>query len=551
MSKKEMYVYANPDDPMYVDVISRMYPLVDELVAMTKNPIMNRPIIMCEYAHSMGNSTSGLKEYWDAIRSHDALAGGYIWDWIDQGLLDKERKYNKKSWNYGGDFEKDEHNDQNFCINGLLNADRSIKPATEECKYVFAPVSFTSENVYSNKIIINNRNFFATTDEYSYFWQLRDEDSILQEGEIIVPTTLAGESYIATLPIKKIIPQDGAEYWLRLSARLKNDKLYANAGYEVAWEQIKYLSMPKSSVRLSATDDLKVNSSDKKNVCVEGKNFFLKITDGYINCYKVYGFDIITSALKPNFWRASTDNDWRGWKTDKQFAFWIDAPQKFKTASIDVQKNDNVLNIKVVKIIDDKVRLTLNYDIDGNGTVGVAYSIVKSPEIPEMLRIGLQCEGSNSLSNVTYYGRGPWENYSDRLASAMVSVYKSKVSAMGFDYVVPQENGNRCDVRWFALQSAKAGVMVIGDEPLSVSVWEMSQDVIEKAKHINELEKSSNAITLNIDLVQAGVGGTDSWSLKARPSIEKRLLNGSYSYRFTLVPVDKKSDLKEMGRKKY
>ena len=103
-AKKELCVYANPDDPLYVDVTSRMYPMVDELIAMTKNPVMNRPIIMCEYAHSMGNSTGGLKEYWDAIRSHDALAGGYIWDWIDQGLLDNERKYNKKSWNYGGDY---------------------------------------------------------------------------------------------------------------------------------------------------------------------------------------------------------------------------------------------------------------------------------------------------------------------------------------------------------------------------------------------------------------------------------------------------------------
>ena len=550
-AKKELCVYANPDDPLYVDVISRMYPMVDELIAMTKNPVMNRPIIMCEYAHSMGNSTGGLKEYWDAIRSHDALAGGYIWDWIDQGLLDNERKYNKKSWNYGGDYEKGEHNDQNFCINGVISADRSIKPATEECKYVFAPVSFTTDNVYSGEITVKNRNFFLSTDEYRYFWQLKDEDSVLQEGEIIVPTTPAGESCKLKLPIQNFKADDGAEYWLCLSARLKNDNLYAKAGYEVAWEQFKYLSLPKIVECVDTTLDMEIDSDNKKDISVKGKNFYLNISDGYISQYKIDNESIITSALKPNFWRASTDNDWRGWKVDRLFAFWKDAPLKLKTVSIDVRKSEGNLEVKVLKAIDERLRLTLNYKVKADGTIGVHYSMMKSPEISEMLRVGLQCECTNRLSDVTYYGRGPWENYSDRKASAMVSIYNCKVSALGFDYVVPQENGNRCDVRWFALQSDKAGVMIVGDEPLSVSVWEMSQNAIDKAKHINELEKDLYSNTLNIDLVQAGVGGTDSWSLKARPSIDKRLLKGSYSYGFTFVPLGRDANLKEMGRKIY
>lgn len=551
-AKKELYVYANPDDPMYVDVISRMYPLVDELVAMTKNPVMHRPIIMCEYAHSMGNSTGGLKEYWDAIRSHDALAGGYIWDWIDQGLLDKERKYNKKSWNYGGDFEHGEHTDQNFCINGIISADRSIKPATEECKYVFAPVAFTTDNVYGGEITIHNRNFFLSTDVYRYYWQLKDEDSVLQEGEIAVPSTAAGNSYTTRLPVANFKVQDGAEYWLCLSARLKNDQPYAKAGYEVAWEQFRYLSLPKVSASHASSAHMDIHADNKNDIKITGQNFYLNIKDGYISQYNIGKEKIITSALHPNFWRASTDNDWRGWKADKLFAFWKDAPAKLKTVSTEVLNTENTLNIKVVKAIEDKVLLTLNYKVCPDGTVGVAYSMVKSPVLPEMLRIGMQCEGSKSLTQATYYGRGPWENYSDRAASAMVSIYNSKVSDMGFDYVVPQENGNRCDVRWLALQSDnKAGVMIVGDKPLSVSVWEMSQEAIEKAKHIKELEKNPAAITVNIDYIQAGVGGTDSWSLKARPSIDKRLLQGNYSYRFTLVPVDKDSNLKEMGRKDY
>ena len=135
------------------------------------------------------------------------------------------------------------------------------------------------------------------------------------------------------------------------------------------------------------------------------------------------------------------------------------------------RKSEGNLEVKVLKAIDERLRLTLNYKVKADGTIGVHYSMMKSPEISEMLRVGLQCECTNRLSDVTYYGRGPWENYSDRKASAMVSIYNCKVSALGFDYVMPQENGNRCDVRWFALQSDKAGVMIVGDEPLSVSVW--------------------------------------------------------------------------------
>ena len=550
-AKKELFVYANPDDPAYVDVVSRMYPLVEELIAMTKNPIMKRPIIMCEYAHSMGNSTGGLKEYWDAIWQHDALAGGYIWDWIDQGALDEERKYEKKSWNYGGDYEKGEHNDQNFCTNGVISADRTTKPATEECKYVFAPIAFSTLSAHTGKIIITNRNFFTNTDNYRFFWQLRDEDSVLQEGEISVPSTPAGESFEANIPVKDFKAEEGAEYWLRLRAELRTDNLYAKAGFEVAWEQFEYLSLPKAETVKTNEAGLNVDDSNKNSIKISGKGFNMEINDGYISGYSLGNSEIIKSTLKPNFWRASTDNDWRGWKADRIMKFWITAAEKLKTASIDVRKTDSGCNIKVLKTIDNLVSVSLTYNVSSDGIIGVDYSFVKSPSLPELIRIGMQGEFSNKLNNITYYGRGPWENYSDRLASAMVGVYKTTPSEMGFDYVVPQENANRCDVRWMSLQTkSKGGIMIVGNEPLSVSVWEFTQKALEDAKHINEKVKNGN-LTVNIDHAQAGVGGTDSWSLKARPAVDKRLLDGSYSYGFTIVPVSANINLKQAGRLKY
>ncbi len=550
--KKEINDYSNPDDPAYVDVISRMYPMVEELVQMTKNPVMNRPIVMCEYAHSMGNSTGRMKEYWQAIRSHKALLGGYIWDWIDQGLRAKDPKTGKVYWTYGGDHEKGEHHDSNFCINGVIGSDRSVKPAMWECKYACQPIEFTAVDIASGKIKLQNHNFFSSTDEYRYYWELRDESKVLQSGEFTVPSTAAGKSVEVVLPIKKIKAAAGAEYWVRLSAKERNDRNYAKAGFEVAWEQLPYLKGESKAASSKISGSIGVDKSDKANITVKGVTFSLSIKDGYIANYTLNGLEVISSPLRPNFWRASTDNDWRGWKTERVMGFWKTAADKLETKSIEVSESGNKsVKVDVVKAVGKDVTLKLSYTIKANGVVEVSYDVKKGAEVAEMLRVGLQCESSNKLSRVTYYGRGPWENYIDRLDSAMTAIYEATPESLGYEYVRPQENGNRCDVRWFAMQTAKGnGVQIVGAEPLSMSLWETSQAALEKATHLNEVEKTPGRLTLNVDLIQAGLGGTDSWSMKARPALEDRLLESGYSYSFKIVPVTQKSDLKQMGRER-
>ncbi len=543
--------YANPDDPAYVDVISRMYPLVPDLIAMAEDPILNRPILMCEYAHSMGNSTGGFKDYWDAIRAHKALLGGHIWDWIDQGLRAVDEETGKVYWTYGGDHEQGEHHDQNFCINGVINSDRSMKPAMMECKYVCQPIEFGVVDIAKGEISVLNRNFFMDSDEYNYYWELRDESKVLQSGEFSVPTIAAGESCTVTLPIGKIKEEAGADYWLRLRACEKADRLYAKAGFETSWDQFLYKSVEKKeqSTKLKAT--LSVDDSNKDNITVKGSNFAVTVADGYIANYTNNGVELISSPLRPNFWRATTDNDWRGWKVDNILKFWRDADQKLTTKSISVNNADNTsATINVTKIIGDEVELNLTYTIQSNGVIEVAYDLTKDSELSEMLRIGLQCESSNTLSKIKYYGRGPWENYSDRIASAMVSVYDMTPEQMAFEYVVPQENGNRCDVRWIAMQNSRGtGMQIVSDSNLlSLSIWETTQANLYEAKHINEVEKLDDALTLNIDHTQAGVGGTDSWTFKARPSDSARLMKDRYSYSFQIVPITSKSKPIELGR---
>ena len=532
------YKFGNPDDPAYVDVISRMYPLFDELEALAVDTLMKRPILMCEYAHSMGNSTGGMKEYWDLIRKHRSLLGGHIWDWIDQGLRNKDEKGNVY-WNYGGDFEKGEHNDQNFCINGVIAADRTVKPCTWECKYVCQPIAFEAVDLAQNKISILNRNFFQSTDVYSYHWLLIKDGKTIQSGEFTVPSTAAGEKSTVTLNIKKLSSKATGDYWLRLEARELHDLPYADAGFESSFEQFLYYSKEAKAAEPKLKKSLSMNADDKNNITINGKGFSVSIKDGLIASYTCNGQQLITSALKPNFWRAETDNDWRGWKTEKALGFWKTAADALKTKDIDVANDENKsVKVSVLKTIDNKVELKLYYTILSNGQIDVDYSITKDDSTPEMLRVGLQGQISGKLSNVEYYGRGPWDNYSDRKSSAVVNIYKTTVDKMSYNYVQPQETGNRSDVRWMKLtETPKKGLKVVGKQVLSMSVWNTTQASLAKATHLNEVEILKDAYTLNIDLIQAGVGGTDSWSIKARPAETDRLLKTAYNYSFTLSPV--------------
>ena len=531
------YKFGNPDDPAYVDVISRMYPLFHELEALAVDTLIKRPIMMCEYAHSMGNSTGGMKEYWDLIRKHRSLLGGHIWDWIDQGVRSVDQD-GTVFWKYGGDFEKGEHNDQNFCINGVIAADRSIKPCTWECKYVCQPIEFTAVDLAQNKIAILNRNFFQSTDAYTFHWALMKDGKSIQTGTFDIPTTAAGERAEATLNIKKLPKKATGDYWLRLEAREANSLPYVEAGFESSFEQLLYFSKEEETAEPKLRKTLTLDSEDKNNLTITGKGFSVSIKDGLIESYVSNGQKLISSTLKPNFWRAETDNDWRGWKTEKAIGFWKTAAEKLETKSIDVANDENKrIKVAVVKTIEGKVELKLDYTILSNGQVEVDYSITRDASTPEMLRVGLQCQTSGKLSKVEYYGRGPWDNYSDRKASAVVSIYKTTVEDMSYEYVQPQETGNRCDVRWMTLTAAsKHGLKVAGKQNLSMSVWNTTQESLAKATHINQIERLKDAYTLNIDLMQAGVGGTDSWSIKARPADTDRLLKTSYSYGFVLSP---------------
>lgn len=529
--------YANPTDLPYVDVLSRMYPTIQELEGMANSPYIKRPIVMCEYAHAMGNSLGNLKEYWDLIRAHKNLMGGFIWDWIDQGIAEQDED-GTKWYAYGGDFG-DTPNDNNFCINGIINPDRSVKPQLYECKYVFQPISWDIYDLEKGLIYIKNRTCFTSLNEYEIRWSVSKYGTEIENGILQNIDLLPGESKIVSVPFTKT--GNDAEYWLRLSAHLKKDTKWEKKGYEVAKEQFL---LPGSSFPVmkesGKNGTVAVITDDAGTLVVGNKKFnvtFNKNT-GYLSSYQVDGTELINSELKPNFWRPLTDNDTRGWKTPTALSDWPGIAANFHLSDFNKEVNDEKIIVNST-LENEGVKLNLIYEITPDQRVHVKYSVKIPEDISEPLRIGLTTSTSKNMNNMSFYGKGQQENYTDRNQGAEVDVYSGKVSDFIFNYIMPQENGNHTDVRWLKLSNSKSqGLIVTGDQPLSTSVWPYSAETLQRAKHINEL-KPANDLTLNIDLVQAGVGGTDSWSIHARPLDKYRLLKKQYAFGFTLAPFTK------------
>jgi len=531
---------ANPDDRWYVDMVSRMYCTIDQLKGLSESPYIHRPVVMCEYAHSMGNSTGNLKEYWDLIHSKKNLMGGFIWDWIDQGIARTDAN-GRFWWAYGGDYG-DKPNDANFCINGLISADRTVKAATEECKYVFQPVVFEVYNLDKMQFRIKNRFQFRNLNEFDIRWTLIENGKEIGSGSLGTFPVAPGESKLFV--VDRDLSKTTGEVWFRVSVRLAKDELYAKRGHELAKEQFLVKTATPVKTIPSKIPVQEFENSDKTLV-LGTKDFkvsFDKAT-GYLTNYQFQGKSIVTGALKPNFWRPITDNDIRAWKVVQNLSNWpaITASLKAIQFKVAVEGLSKVVSVGLKS--DAGLSVQLLYKISGDGVVEVNYQTKIGDQLTDPLRIGMTTELASDYSLMSFYGKGPFENYSDRNHAAEVNIYSGKVEDFIFHYVRPMENGNHTEVRWMALRNAAGtGLVVVGNQPLNTSVWPYTAENILKAKHINELEPAG-FYTANIDLGQAGLGGNDTWSARGIPLPEYHLNKKEYSYSFKLVPFAKVKDV--------
>ena len=493
-----------------------------------------KPFIMNEYCHAMGNSLGNISDYWEVIYENDLLGGGFIWDWIDQALW-KDPSGENKGFVYGGDFG-DFPNDDNFCVNGIIDANLNPHPHYMEMQKAYQPIYFKLININPFTIEIINHNHAINTDEYELNYQ------IVENGKI-TKTQRMSPVHLAPQENKELVIEDlefdvDKETYITITFSLREETSWAEKNFVVAWEQFKISDAPKTTILTAASEQkLSVKESAVKYV-ITGDDFESVVdrTTGLLSGLSYNGFPIISKPIHFNFWRAITDND-EGWKADKIMSVWKDEGTNFILESLEIDSSENNSIDLISHYIFQATQSTalIRQTISGDGKIQFEIDLQIPEGAPNVPRIGLQFEMNKKLNGVEWYGRGPHENYQDRKTSSAVGIYTSTVDDWITPYVRPQENGNRCDIRWITFGNNEHTIEISADSDqlLSASAWPYTQETLESTNHdFNLIEH--NAMVVNIDHKQMGVGGDNSWGL---PVMEKyQIKAGSYRYSFTLAP---------------
>jgi beta-galactosidase len=530
------------DGNQYADVVGMFYPNPEWLEAIGRDQRDPRPCLLTEYAHMMGNSGGNFADYWEIMDRHPRLIGGFIWDWVDQGIR-KHTGREEEYWAYGGDFG-DLPNDTNFCFNGLVDADRVPNPHLYEVGKVQQFVRFEPEDLGGGVIRITNRYNFKDIGDCELKWRLEADGEQVGAGTLPMPPLKAGESAVVTLPIelpadppdsRGILPRTG-ELFLTVQAALKDDASWAPAGHVVAWEQFQLPVGAKEAAAAPTTDRPLIERDDDRIVVRAGSTAYrFDVATGELREISDGERQLLRQPLRPNFWRALNDNEIRG-GMDRNSNLWKHVAENCRLESLDVNRISRLVSIIA------RQRLPLwnasyvnTYTISGDGDVLVSATLDSDEELPELMRFGMQFGIPRELDQVAWYGRGPHESYWDRKTSAAVGLYRNTVDGLHYAYGRPQENGNRSDVRWVSFTDENGNGLIATGEPLiNFSAWQYTQDQLERAKHDYEL-RPQRFTTVNIDLRQRGVGGVQSWG--EYPLREYRLRGRQFEYQFRLTPV--------------
>jgi len=529
------------------DIVCPMYPSIGNMKKYAADTAKKRPYIMCEYAHAMGNSNGNFQEYFDIIRSSKNMQGGFIWDWVDQGIKTKDAN-GKTFWAYGGDLGGFYlQNDENGVADGILSSDRTPDPGAYEVKKVYQNILFSTKNISSGSLTIENRFDFTNLDQYNFKWELFSNGSKIKEGNfnINLEPHLKKELKLNLPQFKSIA---GTEYFLNIYAYSKNETTMLPAGFEVAKEQFKYAGDFFAREKKNQ-GDLKIKTEgDKINFSSGDVHGEFDIKTGRFTRYNSGNNRGLNNFPEPYFWRAPTDNDF-GNNMPGRLGIWRSAHENKKLNAVEVAKQtDSGLFIRVnYQLNNIAVPYTINYLIGNDASVKVTASIdMNGRDLPELPRFGMRTELPGGYSNLTYYGRGPYENYSDRHFASFVGTYKDKVENQFYTgYIRPQESGNKTDVRWLSLTDDQGkGILIEGLQPISFTAInhrteDLDPGLTKKQQHPTDLPARRN-VYLNIDLKQRGVGGDDSWG--AYPHLQYRLLDKKYAYSYIIKLINKEND---------
>ena len=554
----------------------------------------DRPVAPSEYAHAMGNSTGSLWDQWKAIYKYPNLQGGYIWDWVDQGILTHDEN-GRPFWAYGGDFGTNMPSDGNFCCNGIVSPDRTLHPAMNEVKYAHQYVGFEPVDLSKGIFKVQNRYYFTNLKKYLITYQVKANDKVIRNGKVSLDIAPQASQEL-TVNVNGLEPKVGTEYFVNFSVTTVEPEPLVPIGYELAHEQFRLPIEPVA--RTFATDGPALKCSTDGNllkVSSSRLNFVFDKESGIVTSYKVKGTEYFDKGfgIQPNFWRAPNDNDY-GSQEPKRLQIWKQSSKDFRVveATLDMDGKDAVL--KATYLLAAGNLYIATYRIHPSGVVKADYTFTSTEmeanktELSEATlmatftpgndalrkessklvvpRIGIRFRLPIHMNQVTYFGRGPEENYIDRNNGTLVGLYKNTADNMYFPYVRPQENGHHTDTRWLSLGKKGKGLTIYADNTIGFNAlrnsvedfdgeeathrdyqWnnrdaeELKHDVAT-AKNIKPRQTHINDITprdfveVCVDMKQMGVGGYDSWG--AIPDPQYLLpANKEYQWGFTIVPM--------------
>lgn len=535
-SRPVQYEQASIDGK--TDIYCPMYLDYEGCEAYAADPSHTKPLIQCEYAHAMGNSMGGFKEYWDLIRKYPKYQGGYIWDFVDQSIR-WPGKDGVTIYAYGGDFNNYDPTDGNFCDNGLISPDRVPNPHAYEVQRIYQNIHTTLSG--TNTVKVFNENFFRPLDNVTLNWTLLRNGVPVRSGSVdrldIAPQT----SRDIRLPLGDI--DNSAEWLLNVDYRLNQAEPMLPAGFTVASDQIA-LTSPVAPTRIAATGAAPEISESNGTLTVSGRDFTVGINsaNGLINRYDVAGTPMLlgNAEIRPNFWRAPTDNDY-GASLQKEYRAWLNPEMRLTSLTHTVEGS-----VAVVKATYDmpsvKATLSLSYTINPDGMVTVDQTLTATPgaEVSGLFRFGMVIPMPKAFNTVEYYGRGPGENYIDRPYANNIGIYNQSVDEQPYAYIRPQETGTHTDIRWWrVLNPSGTGLEITAAEPFSASALHYTIASLDGGEnkpnsHFAEV-KPSDVTEVCVDLRQLGLGCVNSWSALPRP--EYQLPYGSYTFTYTLTPV--------------
>ena len=535
----------------FADLYTPMYDRVDEM----KDYIALYPdkaIVQFEYAHAMGNSLGGLKEYWDLIWSEPMAQGGFIWDWVDQTFLE-HKPDGTPYWAYGGDYNEG-RNDGNFLANGLVQPDRTLNPHAWEAKKVMQPVHFSLAD--DQVLTVTNRHDHVDLGGLTFSWRVEVDGVMVAEGNLPDLALAPEEDASVDLSIPDVDVAAQEESFLTVEAR-------ARAGYQplvpeghlVAWQQFPLDSATEVLPPAPARSDLGL-IAEKEGIVITGRNFAIVLdkASGLISSWRVDNKHLLSSPLQPHFWRAPVDND-VGAGIPDELAIWKTADESRELVEFDaaIDEDGSVRVNTTARYLDGLLTVVADYQVYGNGEMLVTVSVEPSADadLPEFYRVGMTTTLPNNLDRLSWFGRGPHESYSDRLMSAAVGLYSGRVSEQAHDYSRPQETGNKQDVRWLALREDDGtGLEVAGAPIVHVTALPFSYDLLDyypgTQRHGADLVPGDR-YTLNIDAFQMGVGGDNSWGFWPLP--DYRMKARKLDYRFRLIGISKGDDPATLSRR--